>query len=615
MYTFDKRKYWVDNLIKIINPVLTNCANDNLKNAMPLYGKAVEKRGQYAYLEALGRTICGIAPWLELSSDGVNEWERSQKEKYAELARRSIANCVDPEANDYMIFDRGTQPLVDAAFLAQGILRAPKELWDKFDHNVRKNILQCMLSTRKIRPWRNNWILFSAMIEVFIMKYGEEEHQYASRAAIDYALSQFEQWYVGDGFYSDGKEFSMDYYNGIVIHPLLMDIVKNVPWVKEEQYFTRSRRYAEIQEKMISPEGFYPIIGRSICYRGGIFHGLTNLILFGGGNKSSYSVSNALTAVLVKLTANPDCFTNDGWLRIGVIGGQPELGEEYITTGSLYMWCTMFLVLGLNNEHDFWKESEEKWSSSRVWSGEKIEADKALHNRENEKDDILSKAIIRNQITGRVDIKNLGSEKNDIKILNVTDTHTTVESPKWFCNNGKGYVLHSRKGLLDICFQCIGEGNLTIYLRAKDVRDKENNRLPIFVNYNSFKLNGQEMLLASKECSHDKPYKFEGKVKDGDSMQVHIEWEPSQHMYFADPDKKEEIKEKTVEKVIEKVVVQKEIVYDDSKCEALRSKLLEQENSYEQVADKCEQLQNSISYRLGYALTNPVRIIRNLFKK
>lgn len=591
MYTFDKRKYWVENLIKIIDPVLTNCANDNLKNAMPLYGRDVEKRGQYAYLEALGRTICGIAPWLELNPASVNEWERNQKEKYAELARRSIANCVDPEANDYMIFDRGTQPLVDAAFLAQGILRAPKELWDKFDYKVRKNILQCMLSTRRIRPWRNNWILFSAMIEVFIMKYGEEEHQYASRAAIDYALSQFEQWYVGDGFYSDGKEFSMDYYNGIVIHPLLMDIVKNVPWVKEEQYFTRSRRYAEIQEKMISPEGFYPIIGRSICYRGGIFHGLTNLILFGGGNNSLNSASNALTAVLVKLTANSDCFTNDGWLRIGVIGEQPELGEEYITTGSLYMWCTMFLVLGLSNEHDFWKKSEEKWSSSRVWSREKIEADKALHNRENEKDDILSKAIIRNQITGRVDIKNLGSEKNDIKILNVTDTHTTVQSPKWFCNNGKGYVLHSRKGSLDICFQCIGDGNLTIYLRAKDVRNKENNRLPIFVNYNSFKLNGQEMLPGSKECSHDKPYKFECRVKDGDSIQVHVEWEPSQHMYFADRD-----------------VEQKEPVYDDSKCEALRSKLLEQENN-------CEQLRNSISYRLGYALTNPIRIIRNLFKK
>lgn len=94
----EKRKYWVENLIKIIDPVLTNCANDNLKNAMPLFGKSVEDRGQYAYLEALGRTICGIAPWLELSSDGLDEWEKSQKEKYAELARRSIANSVDSGA-------------------------------------------------------------------------------------------------------------------------------------------------------------------------------------------------------------------------------------------------------------------------------------------------------------------------------------------------------------------------------------------------------------------------------------------------------------------------------------------------------------------------------------
>lgn len=321
-----------------------------------------------------------------------------------------------------------------------------------------------------------------------------------------------------------------------------------------------------------------------------------------------------MTAVLDKLTTDSDYFTDDGWLRIGVIGDQPELGEEYITTGSLYMWCTMFLVLGLNNEHDFWKESEVKWSSPKVWSGEKIEADKALHNRDNEADDILRNVIIRNQITGRIDVKNLGSEENNIRILNVTDTHAAVESPKWFCNNGKGYVLHSQKGSLEIWFKCIGDGNLTIYLRAKDVRDKDNNRLPIFVSYKSFKLNGQEMLSASKECSHDKPYKFERKVKDGDSMQVHIEWEPTQHMYFADPYKKEEIKEKTVEKVVEKIVVQKEIVYDDSKCEALRSKLLEQESNYEQIAVKCEQLQNSISYRLGYALTNPVRIVRNIFK-
>lgn len=221
------------------------------------------------------------------------------------------------------------------------------------------------------------------------------------------------------------------------------------------------------------------------------------------------------------------------------------------------------------------------------------------YNEETKEIDLREHEYVKNLITARIDIKNEAGESNDIEILYI-DKIVSISTPQWFCYNGKGYILHSQKGSLDISFKCIGDGNLTIYLRAKDIRDENSIRLPIFINYKSFRLNGQEMLSALKECSHDKPYKFECQVKDGDSMQVYIEWEPSQHMYFADP--------KTIEKVIEKIVVQKETVYDDSKCEALRSKLLEQENT-------CEQLRNSISYRLGYALTNPVRIVRNIFKK
>ncbi len=222
-----------------------------------------------------------------------------------------------------------------------------------------------------------------------------------------------------------------------------------------------------------------------------------------------------------------------------------------------------------------------------------------LYEKCENKENLLKHEVLKRYITARVDIKNTLKEENYIQFEDIDDV-ISMNSPKWFCNNGKGYVLHSQEGSMDIRFKCIGDGNLIIYLRAMDVRDENGNRLPIFIHFRSFRLNGQEMLSVSKECSHDKPYKFECKVKDGDSMQVYIEWEPSQQMYFANP--------KTVEKVIEKVVVQKEIVYDDSKCEALRSKLLEQENN-------CEQLQNSISYRLGYIITNPVRIVRKIFKK
>lgn len=152
-----------------------------------------------------------------------------------------------------------------------------------------------------------------------------------------------------------------------------------------------------------------------------------------------------------------------------------------------------------------------------------------LYEKCENKENLLNHEILKRYITARVDIKSTLKEDNDIQFDDIDDM-ISINSPKWFCNNGKGYVLHSQEGSIDISFKCIGDGNLIIYLRAMDVRDENNNRLPIFINYRSFELNGQEMLSGSKECSHDKPYKYECRVKDGDSIQVHIEWEPSKHM-------------------------------------------------------------------------------------
>ena len=224
------------------------------------------------------------------------------------------------------------------------------------------------------------------------------------------------------------------------------------------------------------------------------------------------------------------------------------------------------------------------------------------YNEETKEIDLRNHDYVNNLITARIDIKNEADESNDIEILYI-DKKVSVSNPQWFCSNGKGYVIHSQKGSLDICFKCIGDGKLAIYLRAKDVRDKNGKRLPIYVNYTSFKFNGHEILTESKAYSHDKPYKFEHKVNDGDSIIAHFEWEPSQQMYSEE--KAVEIKEMVVEKVI----------CDETKCEELRLKIQNKEKEYLQVTEQCEQLKKSISYRLGYALTNPVRVIRNVIKQ
>ena len=82
------------------------------------------------HLEAVGRLLAGVAPWVELGGDATAEGRA--REALADLARRAIDRGVDPASPDFFNFNRGGQPLVDAAFLAQGLLRARRALIERF---------------------------------------------------------------------------------------------------------------------------------------------------------------------------------------------------------------------------------------------------------------------------------------------------------------------------------------------------------------------------------------------------------------------------------------------------------------------------------------------------
>src|SRR5690606_13599800 len=160
----DDRAYFLDMLLKIADPVLVNLADDNLKERMPVE-KALNPYGgreQVTHLEAFGRTLAGMAPWLELGQDDSSEGQL--REKYIQLALAGIDNATNPNAKDYMNFSEGGQPLVDAAFLAEALIRAPSQLWDRLSSKTQQNVLSAFKSTRVISPPYMNWLLFSGMI-------------------------------------------------------------------------------------------------------------------------------------------------------------------------------------------------------------------------------------------------------------------------------------------------------------------------------------------------------------------------------------------------------------------------------------------------------------------
>ena len=142
----------------------------------------------------------------------------------------------------------------------------------------------------------------------------------------------------------------------------------------------RASRYAAIQERLIAPEGTFPAVGRSIAYRCGAFQTLAQMALLGElpGPLAPGGVRGALTAVMRRTLDAPGTFDAEGWLRVGLCGHQPHLGESYISTGSLYLCAAVLLPLGLAPSHAFWTAPAAPWTARRLWNGEDGAADHAL---------------------------------------------------------------------------------------------------------------------------------------------------------------------------------------------------------------------------------------------
>jgi hypothetical protein len=331
-------------------------------------------------LEAFARTLAGIAPWLELS--GLEGTEARAQAEFREMSRKALAAGVDPHSPDYLQFGAVHQTLVDAGFLALAVLRAPQQLNAKLDPAVRTRLADALRATRPLKPPENNWLLFAAAIEAALFALGQPWE----RSRVDSALRKHMEWYVGDGAYGDGPTFHWDYYNSFVIQPFLLAVLDAVgdqddAWrAMVPKVQARATRYAHVQERVIAPDGTYPVIGRSITYRGGAFHLLADAALRHAlpQEVTPEQVRCALSAILHRTLDPPETFDSAGWLRIGLAGHQPSLSETYISTGSLYLCATVFLPLGLPPQDRFWSGLDAPWSSQKLWRGVDLNADHAL---------------------------------------------------------------------------------------------------------------------------------------------------------------------------------------------------------------------------------------------
>jgi hypothetical protein len=254
------------------------------------------------------------------------------------------------------IEDRG-QPLVEAASIALALRLTRPLLWDRLDEGVRQRAAAWLGDALTAEPWPCNWELFPVTVGGFLAEIGHEPE--ASRKAIDRGLEHIEQWYVGDGWYTDGDGRKFDYYNGWAMHlyPVLH------AWLADDDrlldlYGGRLERHLADYARLFGGDGAPLHQGRSLTYR----FATTAPLWLGaltGRTPQSPGETRRLASGALKYFLDRGAVDARGLLTLGWHGPNSAVLQGYSGPASPYWASKGFLGLLLPPEHPVWTAREE----------------------------------------------------------------------------------------------------------------------------------------------------------------------------------------------------------------------------------------------------------------
>ncbi|MEW1860671.1 DUF2264 domain-containing protein [Streptomyces sp. NPDC088194] len=184
-------------------------------------------------------------------------------ERYA----RGLAAGTDPSSGEaWPVLTDCSQQMVEAASIAVGLHETRPWIWDRLDTAVQQRVVDWFSGFVGGRTWDNNWRLFQVVSEQFLSSVGAP----FSQSDIDGGLDRIEDWYLGDGWYTDGDGRNFDYYGGWAMHlyPLLWARIAGAEdGGRAREYRERLGRFLADYPHFFGGDGAPVHQGRSLAYR------------------------------------------------------------------------------------------------------------------------------------------------------------------------------------------------------------------------------------------------------------------------------------------------------------------------------------------------------------
>ncbi|WP_432125386.1 DUF2264 domain-containing protein [Streptomyces sp. bgisy082] len=320
--------------------------------------------------------------WSGPRSDGLEGWARTfllaalrvagahGEDPHGHLdryARGLAAGTEQPgreDAESWPLMAGTRQAVVESASVALGLRLTRPWLWDRLDDRVRARVAEWLLPALGPSPVDNNWWLFGLTVAGFLRDAGIETDRAA--ATIDRSLARVEDWYLGDGWYSDGDNRAFDHYNAWALHfyPVLHAHLSGDRALLD-RYGPRLRAHLDDHVHLFDANGAPVPYGRSLIYR---FAAAAApwLGALTGHTPLTPGATRRLASGTLRYFLDRGATDGRGLLTLGWHGPYSPLVQEYSGPGSPYWASKGFLGLLLPAGHPVWTDPEEPLPAERA---------------------------------------------------------------------------------------------------------------------------------------------------------------------------------------------------------------------------------------------------------
>ena len=332
------------------------------KADLPIVGKVSSHGPQADRLESFSRPCLWAAHWLQATPTTFPSapTEALSRKTISEWFRQGLVTGTNPASPEYWGPTQDHhQHSVEMAALVLALEIAHEHLWEPLSKNEKEQIGRWFASIRGTKLHPNNHLFFGVFTLSFLEKEGFGKSEDAGQ--IRKWLDELEGMALGDGWFRDGSNQTVDYYNAYAFHYYGLWwgklFGKNDPArVRRWQDFTRE--FLPDYARFFAASGENVPFGRSLTYR---FNAVApvSLAQLCGCSPLPPGLARRICSKNLQFFWEHPIRQSQGLLSLGWTDEFPALTERYSCGGSPYWAAKGLSALLIPPADPFWQDPDQ----------------------------------------------------------------------------------------------------------------------------------------------------------------------------------------------------------------------------------------------------------------